>query len=187
MSKTSKIILGVAAGILVLCLCAAATWPLALRSGGQALASASESNPANIAKIAAMIADFTVPSSFEGAMGMHLLGFSVVGYNGQDEHSHIYLAQVPDSIHVDPASLERQVSPRADRPARMQVVERGEVSIRGALVPYEISEGTNGDGLAYRELSAIFQGKGGQALVNISSPSASWDQAMVDSFLASIH
>ncbi len=117
---------------------------------------------------------------------MHLLGFSLVGYNGSDGHSHIYFVQVPDSIHVDPASLERQVNPRSDRPARLQVIERGEVSIRGQVVPYEISEGTNGDGQAYRELSAIFQGKGGQAMVNISSPSASWDKTMVDSFLASI-
>ncbi len=186
MSKTSKIILGVLAGMLVLCLCVAASGWMVLRSGGQALSSASGTDPAKVAKIAASIADFSLPAGFEGSFGMQLLGFSLVGYNGSDGHSHIYFVQVPDSIHVDPASIERQVNPRNDRPARLKVVERGEVSIRGQLVPYEISEGTSGDGQAYRELSAFFQGKGGQAMVNISSPSTSWDKALVDSFLGSI-
>jgi hypothetical protein len=36
-------------------------------------------------------------------------------------------------------------------------------------------------------VSAIFQGKDGQALVVFERPASSWDQAEVDSFLASIH
>ena len=49
-----------------------------------------------------------------------------------------------------------------------------------------IGEGVNGDNVPYRTASALFEGKGGQALVNISMPSASWDQAVVDEFIESL-
>jgi hypothetical protein len=49
-----------------------------------------------------------------------------------------------------------------------------------------VSEGTNHDNQVYREMNALFQGKNGQAVVNISAPVDRWDQAMVDDFLASI-
>lgn len=48
-----------------------------------------------------------------------------------------------------------------------------------------MSEGASHD-QSYRVASAVFEGKGGTALVHISMPTASWDQAAVDAFIASL-
>jgi hypothetical protein len=59
--------------------------------------------------------------------------------------------------------------------------------IMGQEVELVTSEGTNHEGQADRQVSAIFQGNGGQAMVMFERPVESWDQAEVDGFLASIH
>jgi hypothetical protein len=49
-----------------------------------------------------------------------------------------------------------------------------------------VSEGTNGDGLAYRQVTVPFTGNDGPALVNLTGSIDGWDWAMVEAFLASI-
>ena len=69
----------------------------------------------------------------------------------------------------------------------MKVIEEQAVTIRGEATTLVISEGTNGDGQLYRSANAAFAGKDGQALLSFSGLTNAWDQAMIDSFIASIH
>ncbi len=50
-----------------------------------------------------------------------------------------------------------------------------------------ILEGVNHENRPYRQAVGTFQGKSGQAMVVVSGPSATWDQEVVDKFIASIH
>ena len=141
--------------------------------------------------MASRIADYNVPAGFGDPYSVHLLAFSLVGYTGDDKYSHIYLCQFPKYLSLNQAEIERQFgeatySKWSDRPARMAVVDQRTVTIRGQEVTLVVSEGTNSEGSAYREVNALFQGKGGQAIVNLSAPIQSWDDAVVDQFLASI-
>jgi hypothetical protein len=191
MKTMVKIILGLVAGSIVLCLVAAVAGFSLFGLGGRVLARSMETNPEKIASVGSSIADYTLPEGFKSAFATELMDFTVAGYNGSDGHSHIFLMQLPQSLTLDETTIQRQMqqavpADQYSRPERMVVVDHLVANIRGEMVPVVVSEGTNHDGQAYRELNALFQGKNGQALINISAPTDSWDQTMVDEFLASI-
>jgi hypothetical protein len=68
----------------------------------------------------------------------------------------------------------------------MVVVDEIPATIMGQPVTLVVSEGRNHDGQLYRQVDGMFEGKGGQALVVISGPVQTWDQTVVDEFIASI-
>jgi hypothetical protein len=191
MNTLSKIIVGFVAVTIILCLATAAGGFLLLRSGGQLIANHFETKPAKVADVASTIADYRVPAGFGAPYSAHLLGFSLVGYTGNDGHSHIYLAQLPKDFLLDQADFEkqlRQVTPGQgfDRPSDMTVVDQQRATIRGQSVTLLVSQGINSDGDPFREVTAMFEGKGGQVLVVYETPINHWNQAEVDTFLASI-
>ncbi len=187
----SKIVLGIVIGMMLVCLVGGVAAFALVRSAGRALAGSVQSSPAQVAAVASGIADYDLPAGFGNAYATQAAGFSLVAYTGDDGYSHIFLFQLPAYITLDQAELERQAQqatqPRShNRPPRMETVDRRQVIVRGQEVSLVVSEGVNSDGLAYREMSGIFQGKGGQALVTIAGLVETWDQAEVDAFLASI-
>jgi hypothetical protein len=191
MSSTIKIILGLVAVVLVVCLCAAASGFFLYRSTGRALGNILNTDAAKVVEVAKPIADYTLPAGFGNAFSTEMGGFSMVAYTGDDGHSHIYFIQLPANLQIDQAKIEsqiRQASPNGkDWATKMEIVERKPAKIDGQDVTLMVSEGINHDNQPYREASAMFQGKGGgQAMVMISGPIATWDQAVVDEFLASI-
>ena len=58
--------------------------------------------------------------------------------------------------------------------------------LRQGTAPVLVGEGINSQKQSYREVTALFQGRGGPALVSISSPASQWDWEQVDLFLASV-
>ena len=114
---------------------------------------------------------------------MQLAGASLVGYTGSDNHSHIYFFQAPANVKVDQAEMERQLSQaieNGDDPT--DVVDMVPSRLCGQDTTLLVSEGVNSDGDAFRQVSGMFQGKGGQALVVFERPVSNWDQAEVDTF-----
>jgi predicted GH43/DUF377 family glycosyl hydrolase len=73
-----------------------------------------------------------------------------------------------------------------DQWSEVTVIETKPCQIRGEETTLVISEGVSHDGHRYRSASAVFDGNGGTALVNVSGPAANWDQTMVDSFIESL-
>jgi hypothetical protein len=191
MSSTAKIILGIIGGITVLCLCLAVAGFALFRWGGYTVTRALNTDPATAANVSSSIAEYTLPAGFGDPFANQAAGFSMVSYTGADNHSHIYLFQLPSYIQVDQAEIERQfrnAGPSGyDNPKTMKVVDSKQGTINGQEVTLVTSEGLNHDGQPYREVAAMFQGKGGQALVVVSGLVSTWDQAVVDSFLASIN
>jgi hypothetical protein len=120
-----------------------------------------------------------------------LLGYQLVSLEGPTSSCHIYLVQAPKDTQVDMADLQKQArtmegSRNTDKISGVQIVETRTATLRGQEVPVAVGEGVNSEQQPYREVTALFEGRGGPALVSISSPVDEWDWSLVDEFLASI-
>lgn len=192
MNSTAKWIIAIVAVLASVCLCAAVGAFIFLRSTNSIIQNTIQSDPQEVANVSASIAEYTLPDGFEAGYATEMAGFSMVSHTGSDGHSHIYFFQLPAGVHMDPAEIERQFQQSArnqnpDWSAATQVVEEIPATINGEEVTLVVSEGVNSDGGAYRTVSSMFQGRGGQTMVVFERPVDSWDQAEVDDFLASIH
>ncbi len=192
MNHTAKIFLGIIGGLIALCLIAVVAGFLLIRSAGSILAKMIETSPDKANAIASSIADYTLPGGFGSPYATRLVGYSVVTHTHTDGHSHVSFFQIPKGIRLDPVEMERQYrqsAPDKNRSEkdRIQVIDQAPGKINGQPVTLVISEGTNSDQQPFREVSAIFEGKGGQTLVVYEAPLSRWDQAEVDAFLTSIH
>ncbi len=174
----------------MLCVAAAIVGFIALRSTAQALGAAMETDAEKVAEISGSIADYDVPARFGNGYASRMAGFTLVGYTGNDGHSHVYFVQLPAGVTVDQSEIERQLDQAAGRPRNnrqsAQVVDQIPATINGQETTLVVTDGINSDGEPFREGSAMFQGRGGQTLVVYEAPVSTWNQAEVDAFLASI-
>jgi len=187
MSTAGKIIIALIAGSLLICLAVGVIGVLFFRSTNSVVNRIMD--PVAAVSVGSEIAEFEVPEGFDDPFSAHLAGYRMVAYTGTDGYSHIYFFQMPPGETIDVSNMESEFQrtfSTSDSFTDMQVVDTGPVTIAEQDVTLVTSEGTNHDGDPYREVTAVFQGKGGQALVVFSRPTASWDQAEVDAFLASI-
>ncbi|MEP7355748.1 MAG: hypothetical protein ABI847_00750 [Anaerolineales bacterium] len=191
MNSTLKVILGVVGGALLTCVAIAVLGLVFFGTITRAVLRNTQAKPGEAEQIAQEIADFTLPDGYSAAMASRIAHFELVGYNGPDGHSHIYLFQLPPAIHVDQVQLERQFQDTTGNPSQtsgraMTVIEEQAVTIRGEATTLVISEGTNGAGELYRSANTAFWGKDGQALLSFSGLTSDWDQTMIDAFIASV-
>jgi hypothetical protein len=144
----------------------------------------------DIRRIAAQIADYQVPEGYSEQYAVELAGYQLVSLVGPTPNCHLFLAQAPADADIDIDELQRQAREmNGDQKVELKnvrVVEQRPVAIRGQQVTLLVGEGVNSDEKLYREVTAVFTGKNGPALVSISSPFEEWDWASVDEFLASI-
>lgn len=190
MSTTVKVILGIIAGGIFLCLLLGAAGLILFSWTSRTVSQAVQSDPVQVSEIGGTIADYDLPAGFDDAYSKQVAGFDLVVYTSQDGHSHVYFFQLPQGVHVDMDEIQRRLEQAAGEPSNIhmssRVIDKIPATICGQQTTVVIGEGTNSDGQTYRTASAVFQGKGGQALVVFERPTSSWDQAEVDAFLASI-
>lgn len=142
---------------------------------------------AKVSIAAGKIAEFTLPAGYREEYTVEKLGFTVAAYRGSGEHSHLVLAQSAVDWNIDlNDSLEKAAPGGYNQTTRMTVIETRPVTVRGEETTVVISEGKNSDGMAYRQLSMAFQGKGGPALLTIDEPASRWDADKIDEFIDSI-
>lgn len=146
-------------------------------------------NAGKVASVAAEIADFDLPAGYNPEFSANLEGYTLVSYNPNDGHSHLYLIQSEkeaDSVKL--ASMVGQIAPGSyDPQTRMTIIETRPIIVREQEVTIYISEGITSEGETYRQMMLAFQGNGGPALVMLSEPVVRWNQEKVDAFVASIH
>jgi hypothetical protein len=70
--------------------------------------------------------------------------------------------------------------------ADMTVIGKDQVVIRGEPVSLTVREGTTSDGMSLRQVSGLFEGKNGPTMLMITGEVSTWNQVMVDDFIASI-
>jgi hypothetical protein len=103
----------------------------------------------------------------------------------------VMLMQFPPGMGVSQGEMERQVEQALARQtglanADMTSVGQEETTIRGEPVTLTVREGVTDRGETLRQVTGLFEGKGGPAILMISGDVAAWDQAVVDDFIASI-
>ena len=196
MSRTTKIILGIVAGLVVVCLCGVGVFFLfsgwITQRVGQMVDQGASSDPQEVNNVAITIVDFSLPAGYQPEFSMQLIGITMVGYSGVGTQDNIMLMQFPASFNMDPEEMERQMKQALQNQqfswsdAEMNVVEVKQVNIRGQDAIMTISEGSNSENQGFRQASVVFDGKGGPALLLFTSSLESWDQSEVDAFIASI-
>ena len=143
------------------------------------------------AERAAEIAQFELPAGFSPEAGVSLAGTTMVTYSHSDGRSHIFLIQAPESSGMTAAQLEQSLrdslaSSQGAGAVEMQDTEEVPLTIRGEQVTGLMGTGqSSSDNTSYSALTVPFTGDGGPALLMIQRPTDSWDQAEVDTFLAS--
>lgn len=190
MNGTIKIILGLIAGLILICLILGISGLLLFQPTVQSVGRAAPIEVVAEEHSPEEIAGYDLPPGFGDKFTLQFAGYSMVGYTGSDGHSHIYLAQAADSTGLTMETIQGWITEATDTNgygiAEMRTVETIPGEIRGQAVSLVIGEGINHDGDIFRQVSGLFEGRHGPAVVVISGPEATWDQAMVDKFIASI-
>lgn len=189
MSRNAKIAIAFLAVVFVCCVCAGGVAVFVTRSMGQAFVT----DPAELKLIAEGIAEYDLPPGYREQFGLRFLGFEILviaPLNFANENL-IMLMQIPSDARLSQAQLEAQIRQALQQQMDLQnlqleVVGQTDVAIRGEPVTLTVREGTDADGRSIRQLSGLFQGKGGPTLIMIQGLTGGWDQATIDAFLASI-
>ena len=147
-------------------------------------------NTERIAQLAADIADFEPLAGYAPEYGGAWQGATLVAYHVGSGPRHLMFLQTEEGSDLAEMSTEAalaEVTSDESYYSGLEEVEVREVVIRGETTSMVISDGDNGEGIAYRQVTVPFAGNGGPALVSLTGPIDGWDWAMVDAFLASIH
>ena len=179
------------AAIVLFCCCVAGLGGtlLGTRVFGRALIT----NPERVQAVGREIADYDVPSGYQELFAMNMLGVKIVaiGPAAPADFMMIMLMQLPSGLEVSQSEMERQIEQALARQtglARADMTEVGEEEalIKGEPVTLIVREGVTDDGEQMRQVTGLFEGKDGPALLMVAGEVDAWDTEMVDRFIASI-
>ena len=150
--------------------------------------------PQRVHLVGSQIADYTVPPGYEEMFAMNFMGIKLVAIGPvapATDFMTIMMMQFPSGLEISREEMERQVQQALSRQiglgsADMKAVGHQETTIRGESVELTISQGTTDSGEQLRQVTGLFQGDGGPAMLIITGQEAAWDQEAADRFIASI-
>jgi hypothetical protein len=191
MSRGLKVALVVVA-ITLFCCCVAGLGGTLL--GTRLFGRAIITNPDRVQMVGSQIAEYDVPSGYAEMFAMNMLGMKLVAIGPSEpatDFMMIMLMQFPPGMEVSRQQMERQVEQALARQtglgrADMTSVGTAEVVINGEPVSLTVREGTTDRGEEMRQITGLFEGKGGPTILMISGEAPAWDQETVDRFIASI-
>jgi len=190
MSKNTKIIIGVIAGILVLCGIACVVGVVAFGWLGTKVASNVSVDSENAGEKQADIATIDMPARFTPATSFNLASFTMVLYESSNTDEFAALIQMPNKGEIDDTiiqQLQEGMQRSSNRSyANVEVIETRDMTIRGYPAKVIIQEGTDDNGDTGRMMLTAFQGKGGVAMLMIGAPLNSYNQADYDAIVESI-
>lgn len=151
-------------------------------------------NPDRIEAIGRQIVDYEMPAGYEEMFAMDMVGVKMVAIGTSSvgaDFMMVVLMQFSPRMEISREEVERQVERALTRQiglgnADWVKVGQEEMIINGEPVTMTVREGTTDYGEHLRQISGLFQGKGGPAMLIVTGESEAWDQAAVDSFVASI-
>lgn len=190
MSKNTKIIIGVIAGVLVLCMIACGVGVVALGWFGNRVVNSSVIEGEESGTTQAEIAEISMPERFTAGGGVSLLGMKMVVYESSKPNEVAVLMQMPVQSEINEDTI-RQLQEGMSRSSNrnftnMKTIETREVVVRGEPGQVIIQEGTDDQGNKYRLMLTAFQGQSGIAMLMIGAPSADYNQAEYDTIVESI-
>jgi hypothetical protein len=193
MSKQTKIIIGVVAGVLVLCLAICVVGIIFVNMMGKNIVADAQPDPAKAAQTASEIADFTPLDGYQAITDMKILGYTVVVYsNGNSDSEVLILMEMAMLTEINESTI-KQMQQAVERQSgqssnNMRVVESRDLTIRDKPARMIVQEGTSSEtSVALRQLMVAFQGKGGVCMLMLTVPADQWDQESIDRMVESIH
>ena len=176
------------------CLCAVAVMLFVFYRVGKQIQEGVQTDPESASKAAHEIIDsYELPAGYREQMAMKILTYSIVmigpDFEGDLNGPLIMLAQFEAGVSQEQMeqqmrqSFEQQMGRRG---MKLQLVEVKKATIRGEETEISIYEGTDENGDAVRQVITAFPGKDGTAMLFVMGDVQSWDQQVVDDFIASI-
>ncbi len=185
MNESKKLLIGFAIVGMLCCVVSVVTL-LLFREVGNRAERMFNGEPTTVAEIRERMVDFETPSGYETTtMSMLIYDMVILEPVGLDG-SMIMLMQYNSIMSASPAQMEQQLRQSAQQQgnqagAPMHYVETIEREIRGETVEITLSEGSG-----MRQWLAVFEGKKGMTLLMVQGPVESWDDELLDDFIASI-
>ena len=186
MSKTLKTILVIVAAIVVLCAAVVVGGGIfASRIAGNAISM----DATKISQVADGISPHVVPNGFTPVMSMDMMGVKMAMFGNDDQNGLITMMAMPAG--ASDADVERAMTQALDSQSGKQKVnwsksETQPVTINGKEVQMKFSQGADSKGNAMRSITGAFTGENGTVGLFIMGTDATWNQAAIDAFLASL-
>lgn len=191
MSRNTKIVVGIIAGILGLCCLMAIVAALVLPRMFENFAQ-NVDDPAAAADVAESIVDYELPSGYQEQGAMNFLGFRMAFIVGPDERSMIMLAEFPASLAGNEEQMQQQMrdafaNQTDSQNINLEFVSSEDVTINGADATLGTYEGTDDQGNQVRQILGVFESKNGSpAMLMIFGHQDNWDEGGVSRFLESL-
>lgn len=153
-----------------------------------------KTDPAQAAEVAHALIDFDLPPGYQPEKVMKLkeaAADAVILASQAHPSDMIYISQTPDGILANEEWRtkyeERGARAIADQLYETETISTRTTTVRGQPTTLRFLEGTDKNGQAVKQLACMFNGKSGEVLLVMVASQSTWDQAMVDNFLNSIH
>jgi hypothetical protein len=138
--------------------------------------------------IAQRMADFELPAGFQPDYAVEMMGYTIAAYQSNDGNGHLALLQAPSGVLPEEQAVQGYLVNEPTNATWSQVtpVLTDERMVRGHSATLTISDRTNGEGVRYRSLNMLFEGREGMVLLVINLPLAQWNDALIETFINSI-
>ncbi len=190
MNKELKVALAVIVGAVVLCGTGyVAIYLIAKQTFSQMMPI---TDPARASKIGHEIVNYTLPPGYREQSASSALGYKVVIIGPQSGITNamtIVLMEYPVGSNASQEEVLRETDlPQEDVDDQyMRIVSTQTVTIQGQPVTLTTYESIESGSQAYHSVNGIFSRKGNmEVTISATSVKDAWDQAALDSFLASI-
>jgi hypothetical protein len=185
-AKTIIIVVGIVA---VFCLFACGLISFMVLRGANTISRGIRTNPAQVILKANEIAVYEPPAGFEPANSFELLGLTFVVYENPGNNSAMVVLQMPSQMELTDATIQQMEDQMQNQTGRrltnVETIDEYETTIRGKPAKVVVQEG-EANNQTFRQMLVVFQGKSGLAMIAITGPVDSWDQAAYDDFVDSI-
>jgi hypothetical protein len=191
MSKRCKASIVVGIVLVLLCCIACACTSFIVRYTMRGTVAA---EPEQAAVVGQEIVDYSLPDGYAEVFGANLfkLKWVVIASDNRDALT-IMLMHIPERADVTPEEMQAVMTDLFTQQgdygntSSLQVVETRQVIVNDQPVTLTISESQPEFGKTMRQAVAVFPGKDGLAMLMAMGDAETWDQEVLDEFLASIH
>ncbi|MCP4427982.1 MAG: hypothetical protein GY803_26145 [Chloroflexi bacterium] len=195
MSKELKIVLGIIAGLIVVCCLVFGVLALVMpRMAEQFMETAFTEDSGEAAEVAQSILDYDLPDGYTEEGAMSFAGMKIVMIVPADGHNGMVfmLMQFPSSVAISEAEMQRQMQEAFSQQTgqgdfQMSFIDTDEVVINGETVTLTIMEGTDGSGKGMRQVMGVFPANDGSpAMLTIAGSAADWNADAYNQFFNSL-
>ena len=185
MTRNTKWILGILAGVLLTCVCACGVGVFAF---GRFASTAVVEDVTAVRNMRAEIADYALPAGFDEGTGMNMLIVKMLIHQRVSDRSMLMMMALPTA--GDPEQMQRSFAQGMQRGnaqnVRWESSRSVPLTVAGKRVDAIEQIGVLDGGQRVKALTFGFQGGKGLGACLLMVPEGSWTQAEIDAFVASI-